>query len=137
MAEDNFRDNDEAIEDPKDGDGTGLTFDRHFTKPDVHPFDEIEWERRDSAIYNEKGNVIFKQDQVEVPNFWTQLATDIASSKYFRKAGVPDVESESSVRQLVTRVARTLRRAGEEFGGYFATSEDADTFEMEVNTHPC
>ncbi len=134
MAEDNLRDNDEAINDPTDGDGTGLTFDRHFTKPDVHPFDGIEWERRDSAIYNEKGNVIFKQDQVEVPNFWTQLATDIASSKYFRKAGVPDIESESSVRQLVTRVARTLRRAGEEFGGYFASTEDADTFEMEL-TH--
>ena len=134
MAADNIKEIDEAANHPVEGDGTGLTFGRHFTKSAVHPFDEIEWERRDAAIYSEKGNVIFKQDQVEVPAFWTQLATDIAASKYFRKAGVPDVESEDSVRQLVTRVARTLRRAGEEIGGYFATSDDAETFEMEL-TH--
>lgn len=134
MAADNIKEIDEAAQNLKEGDGTGLTFARHFTKKSVHPFDELEWEHRDSAIYNEKGNVIFKQDQVEVPSFWTQLATDIAASKYFRKAGVPDVESESSVRELVTRVARTLRRAGEEIGGYFATQDDAETFEMEL-TH--
>ncbi len=134
MAANDNKEIDEVVKHPMDGDGTGLAFERHFTKSTVHPFDEIEWEHRDSAIYNEKGNVIFKQDNVEVPVFWTQLATDIAASKYFRKAGVPDVESETSVRQLVTRVARTLRRAGEEIGGYFATTEDADTFEMEL-TH--
>ena len=134
MAADNIKDLDETAQHLKEGDGTGLTFARYFTKKSVHPFDELEWENRDSAIYNEKGNVIFKQDQVEVPSFWTQLATDIAASKYFRKAGVPDVESESSARELVTRVARTLRRAGEEIGGYFATQEDAETFEMEL-TH--
>lgn len=134
MAANDTKDIDEAVKHLTEGDGTGLTFARHFTKSAAHPFDEIEWERRDAAIYNEKGNVIFKQDQVEVPTFWTQLATDIAASKYFRKAGVPDVESEDSVRQLVTRVARTLRRAGEEFGGYFATTDDAETFEMEL-TH--
>ena len=134
MAANSAREIGDAAPNPIEGDGTGLTFARHFTKSAVHPFDEIEWERRDAAIYSEKGNVIFKQDQVEVPNFWTQLATDIAASKYFRKAGVPDVESEDSARQLVTRVARTLRRAGEEMGGYFATSDDAETFEMEL-TH--
>lgn len=134
MAAEKPKDIDNAVSDLKDGDGSGLTFGRHFTKSSVHPFDEIEWEHRDAAIYNEKGNVIFKQDQVEVPNFWTQLSTDIAASKYFRKAGVPEVEAESSVRQLVTRVARTLRRAGEEVGGYFATADDAESFEMEL-TH--
>ena len=134
MAADHIKESDEAVTHPKEGDGNGLTFARYFTKSGVHPFDGIEWERRDAAIYNEKGGVIFKQDNVEVPSFWTQLSTDIAASKYFRKAGVPDVESEDSVRQLVTRVARTLRRAGEEIGGYFATSEDAETFEMEL-TH--
>ena len=134
MAADNTKDLDEAAQNLKEGDGPGLTVARYFTKKAVHPFDELEWEIRDSAIYNEKGNVIFKQDQVEVPSFWTQLATDIAASKYFRKAGVPDVESESRARELVTRVARTLRRAGEEIGGYFATQEDAETFEMEL-TH--
>ena len=118
------------------GDRTGLTFTPHFTTPGVHPYDLLEWERRDAVIYNEKGDTIFKQEQVEVPANWTQLATDIASSKYFRKAGVTgaEAESEDSVRQLVTRVARTLRRAGEEFGGYFASPEDAQTFEMEL-TH--
>lgn len=134
MAANNIKEIDEAVKHPIDGDGTGLSFGRHFTKTGVHPFDEIEWERRDSAIYSEKGDVIFSQDQVEVPVSWTQLATDIAASKYFRKAGVPEVESETSARELVTRVARTLRRAGEEIGGYFASSEDADTFEMEL-TH--
>ena len=118
------------------GDRTGLTFTPHFTTPNVHPYDLLEWERRDAVIYNEKGDTIFKQEQVEVPANWTQLATDIASSKYFRKAGVAgtDEEAEDSARQLVTRVARTLRRAGEEFGGYFASPEDARTFEMEL-TH--
>ena len=114
----------------------GLTFTPYFTTPGVHPYDVLDWERRDAVIYNEKGDVIFKQEQAEVPASWTQLATDIAASKYFRKAGVPgtDTEAEDSVRQLVTRVARTLRRVGEEFGGYFATPEDAQTFEMEL-TH--
>ena len=59
MAANDNKEIDEVVKHPMDGDGTGLTFERHFTKPVVHPFDEIEWEHRDSAIYNEKGNVIF------------------------------------------------------------------------------
>ncbi len=118
----------------KEGDRTGLTFTPYFTTPGVHPYDVLEWERRDAVIYNEKGDVIFKQGQVEVPASWTQLATDIAASKYFRKAGVPGTGAEDSIRELVTRVARTLRRAGEELGGYFATPKDAQTFEAEL-TH--
>ncbi len=118
----------------KEGDAAGLKFTRYFTTPENHPYEQIEWDTRDSAIYNEKGDVIFEQSEVEVPLPWSQLATDIAASKYFRKAGVPDVGSENSVQQLVTRVARTLRRTGEEFGGYFASPEDAETFEMEL-TH--
>ncbi len=137
MAIDNPKEVDKGATSPKPpngGDRTGLTFTPYFTTPGVHPYDLLEWERRDAVIYNEKGDVIFKQEQVEVPSNWTQLATDIAASKYFRKAGVPEVEAEDSVRQLVTRVARTLRSVGEEFGGYFATPEDADAFEMEL-TH--
>jgi ribonucleoside-diphosphate reductase alpha chain len=111
-----------------------LTIERHFTTPDKHPFDGVEWEFRDAGIYNEKGDVIFEQTGIEVPKSWSQLATDIAASKYFRKAGVPATTQENSVRQLITRVARTIRRAGEDFGGYFATSDDAETFEMEL-TH--
>ena len=139
MAVDNSKEVAEAATPPKGtskGDRTGLTFTPYFTTPGVHPYDLLEWDRRDAVIYNEKGDVIFKQEQVEVPANWTQLATDIAASKYFRKAGVTgtETESEDSARQLVTRVARTLRRAGDEFGGYFASSEDAQTFEMEL-TH--
>ena len=137
MTVDNPNGVDEEATSPKHhsgGNRMGLTFTPYFTESGVHPYDLLEWERRDAVIYNEKGDVIFKQEQVEVPADWTQLATDIAASKYFRKAGVPGAESEDSARQLVTRVARTLRRAGEEFGGYFATPEDAQAFEMEL-TH--
>ena len=110
----------------------GLKIDRRYTLPGVHPFDTIEWEPRSSVIYNEKGEAIFEKDEVEVPSNWSQLAADIAVSKYFRKAGVPETDSETSVRQLIQRVAHTIRRAGEAFGGYFATPEDADAFEMEL-----
>ncbi len=110
----------------------GLKIDRRYTLPDVHPFDAIEWESRSSVIYNEKGEAIFEKNEVEVPSNWSQLAADIAVSKYFRKAGVPEMESETSVRQLIQRVAHTIRDAGEAFGGYFATPEDADAFEMEL-----
>ena len=110
----------------------GLKIDRRYTTPDVHPFDAIEWESRSSVIYNEKGEAIFEKNEVEVPSNWSQLAADIAVSKYFRKAGVPEMDSETSVRQLIQRVAHTIRDAGEAFGGYFATPEDADAFEMEL-----
>ena len=112
----------------------GLKINRYFTTPGVHPFDEIEWEHRDAAIYNEKGEAIFQQKGVETPKNWSQLATDIVTSKYFRKAGVPETGREISARQLIQRVTRTVRRAGESFGGYFATPEDAKTFEAEL-TH--
>jgi ribonucleoside-diphosphate reductase alpha chain len=71
----------------------------------------------------------------EIPSGWSQLATDIVVSKYFRKAGLygkKDV-GETSVRQVVYRLAKTIREAGEEFGGYFATKKDADTFEAELS----
>lgn len=110
----------------------GLKIERYFTTPGVHPFEEIEWEHRDSAIYDEKGEVIFQQTAVEVPTSWSQLATDIAASKYFRKAGVPGTEQESSARQLIRRVAHTIRQSGAQMGGYFASPEDAETFEAEL-----
>ncbi|HEX4386127.1 MAG TPA: vitamin B12-dependent ribonucleotide reductase, partial [Myxococcales bacterium] len=99
--------------------------------------DTVEWTRRPAKISGADGEVVFKMDDAEVPAEWSQLATDVAVSKYFRKAGVPlemsSSGSEWSVRQLVTRVARTIRRAGEENGGYFASVEDADTFEAELS----
>src|SRR2546422_7756528 len=94
----------------------------------------VEWTRRPAKISGADGEVVFKMDDAEVPADWSQLATDVAVSKYFRKAGVPTGNgAEESVRQLVRRVAHTLRTAGEETGGYFATAADAETFEAELS----
>src|SRR3989338_1589174 len=112
----------------------GLHVSRRFTRPEVHPFDELEWMRRTSVITNPDGSVVFKMEDAEIPVSWSQLATDIVVSKYFRKAGVPKTGSETSVRQVVKRIAHTLRVKGEQFGGYFATPEDAEAFEAEL-TH--
>jgi ribonucleoside-diphosphate reductase alpha chain len=110
----------------------GLRFKRVYTTPGVDPFDMIEWDKRTSKITNPDGSTVFELKDLEVPKSWTQLATDIIASKYFRKAGVPGTGHEVSARQTVTRVARSIRKAGEEFGGYFSDVEDADTFEAEL-----
>lgn len=112
----------------------GLHVARRFTRIGHHPFDELEWVRKTSVITNPDGSVVFKMEDAEVPAAWSQLATDIVVSKYFRKAGIPNTGSETSVRQVVKRLAHTIRRAGEEFGGYFASAEDAEAFEAEL-TH--
>jgi len=108
----------------------GLRVPRRYTRPGVHPFDEVEWEPRDAVITNERGEVAFEQRNVEVPKFWSQLATNVVAQKYFRGVlGTP--ERESSVRQLIERVARTAARWGRE-GRYFATEQDAEAFEAEL-----
>lgn len=110
--------------------GTGLTITRHFTQPDVDPFDTVEWELRSATIANEKGEVVFEQTDVEIPKSWSQLATNVVVSKYFRgHLGTP--ERESSVRQLIGRVVGRIREWGEE-GGYFATEEDARAYADEL-----
>ncbi len=110
----------------------GIAIKRLFTKPGAHPFDELQWELRTASIQNEKGRVIFEQRSVEVPKDWTQMATNIVASKYFHgKLGTP--ERESSVRQLITRVADTIAQWGVE-GGYFRSEEDARNFHDEL-TH--
>ena len=86
---------------------SGLIFKRYFSKEDIHPFDEVSWEKRDSKILDEKGNIIFELKGVEIPSFWNQLATDIAVSKYFRKAGLKPEDSngtghEVSIKQNIT-----------------------------------
>jgi len=112
--------------------GSGIRVERHFTTPGIHPYDRLVWERRDARITNEKGKVVFEQKGVEVPVFWSQSATNIVVSKYFHgQVGLPD--RETSVRQLVDRVAKTLADWGRK-DGYFQTSEDADAFEAEL-TH--
>src|SRR6478672_4334807 len=85
----------------------GLTFERRWTRPDVHPYDEITWEYRTAGIANESGKSVFEQKDVEVPDFWSQLATNVVVSKYFRgHLGTP--ERETSVRQLIDRVVNTI-----------------------------
>jgi len=110
----------------------GVQVPRRWTRPGIHPLDEVAWDRRRTVITNPDGSVVFKMDDVEVPAAWSQLATDIVVSKYFRKAGVPGTGHEVSVRQVVHRIAHTLRVAGEQQGGYFARPEDADAFEAEL-----
>ena len=112
----------------------GLVFTRVFTEKDVHPYDKLEWEKRDVKIVDHKGNVAFEQESVEVPKNWSQLATDIAASKYMRRAGIPESERETSVKQLVDRVAKSITASGVEQGGYFATKIDQRMFQDEL-TH--
>jgi ribonucleoside-diphosphate reductase alpha chain len=108
----------------------GLQFRRLFTKPGVSPYDEIEWELRLAQITDSQGNVIFEQKDVEVPKDWSMTATNIVASKYLHGTlGTP--ERETGVRQLITRVAETIRDWGKS-GGYFRTDEDAATFHDEL-----
>src|ERR1043166_4785659 len=113
-----------------------LHFERVFSSPTTSPFDEIEWERRNAEIADDGGKIIFKQEDIEVPKSWSALATKIAVSKYFygdiahgldpRKGG-----RESSVRQLIHRVTRTLTDWGLA-DGYFADRETAEIFYDEL-----
>jgi ribonucleoside-diphosphate reductase alpha chain len=112
----------------------GLNVERRYTSAGRPPLDEVVWERRRSVITNPDGSVVFKMEGAEIPSGWSQLATDIVVSKYFRKAGLfgDSTKGETSVRQVVRRIAHTIRVAGEGFGGYFATKKDADNFEDEL-----
>jgi len=113
----------------------GVPIPRRYTMVGADPFDSIVWERRSSIITNADGSVVFKMDGAEIPSDWSQLATDIVVSKYFRKAGLFGKKEvgETSVRQVVYRLAHTIREAGEEAGGYFASKKDADAFEAELS----
>jgi ribonucleoside-diphosphate reductase alpha chain len=113
----------------------GATFKARYTQPGQDALKNVVWERRQSVITNPDGSVVFKMEGAEIPADWSQLATDIVVSKYFRKAGIQgDKEvGETSVRQVVHRIAHTIRNAGETFGGYFATKSDADIFEAELS----
>ncbi len=111
---------------------TGLEFSRFFTDGKVSPFDAVEWEQRTAQISNEKGQTIFRQENVEVPKPWSQTATNIVASKYFHgKINTP--ERETSVRQLISRVVNTIAGWGEK-DGYFASAAARDAFREEL-TH--
>ena len=106
--------------------GGGLEFPRSFVPEGVNPYDDVLWEKRSAVISNEKGEDIFRQDNVKIPQRWSQSATNIVVSKYFHgQIGTP--QRENSVRTLVERVARTLTEWGVE-GKYFASAADAAAF---------
>jgi len=108
----------------------GLAFSRRFSTQGVSPYDELQWERRTASITDTKGNTIFEQKNVEVPLDWSMTATNIVASKYLHgQLGTP--ERETGVRQLVGRVAETIRDWGIS-GGYFASPEDASAFHDEL-----
>jgi len=108
----------------------GLQFRRLFTKPGVSPYDEIEWELRLAQITDAQGNVIFEQKDVEVPKDWSMTATNIVASKYLHGT-IGTAERETGVRQLVRRVAETIRDWGKA-DGYFHSDEDAAVFHDEL-----
>jgi len=111
---------------------SGLRLERYFTRAGTDPYDEIEWENRAATIVNEKGKVVFEQPSVEIPKSWSQMATNVVVSKYFRgPLGSP--QREHSVRQLVSRVVNTVTAWGRA-DGYFAAEEDAQIFADEL-TH--
>ena len=118
--------------DPSGKPVTGLTFERRWTTPGIHPYDEITWEYRTAGISNESGKSVFEQKDVEVPDFWSQLATNVVVSKYFR-GHLDTPERETSVRQLIDRVVNTIT-AWAETQRYFATDDDLQAFKAEL-TH--
>ncbi|MGH8951106.1 MAG: vitamin B12-dependent ribonucleotide reductase [Acidimicrobiia bacterium] len=125
----------------------GLRITRRFTEAGKDPYDQIEWSRRDSRITNPDGSVVFEMTDAEIPAGWSQVASDIMVSKYFRKAGVPQLDEEGnpivddngdpvlgperSARQVFDRLAGTWRHWGEK-EGYFASTDDATVFEDEL-----
>ncbi len=109
---------------------SGMSVPRVFSTEGVNPFDQVDWELRTAEIKDERGRVLFQQTGCEIPKSWSQLATNVVVSKYFY-GEINTPERETSVRQLVDRVTRTLADWGRE-DGYFATSEDADRFYDEL-----
>ncbi len=109
----------------------GLRIERIHTTPGVHPYDEVAWERRDVVMTNWRdGSVNFEQRGVEFPDFWSVNAVNIVTSKYFRGAvGTP--QREVSLKQLIDRIVKTYRKAGEDYK-YFASPADAEIFEHEL-----
>ena len=114
---------------------SGLKFDRYFTREGVSPYEMFEYDYRTSMIKDPSGKIVFQMDNVEVPNHWSQIATDIIAQKYFRKAGVPQPDGttgrETSSKQVAHRMADCWRQWGEKYG-YFASERDAQIFYEEL-----
>ncbi|PIP65114.1 ribonucleoside-diphosphate reductase, adenosylcobalamin-dependent [Candidatus Peregrinibacteria bacterium CG10_big_fil_rev_8_21_14_0_10_49_16] len=128
--------------------GGGLSISRRFTTPGSDPLEEVRYEKRTSRITNPDGSTVFEMEGAEIPAHWTQVATDIMVSKYFRKAGVPQYDEEGNLRrselgevergpersakQVIKRLAGCWRHWGQQFD-YFATAQDAQAFEDEIS----
>ena len=113
----------------------GLKFQRYFTEKTLSPFDQFNYELRNSIIRNPQGDVVFELKNVEVPSSWSQVATDILAQKYFRKTGVPQengsLGAETSIKQVVHRMASCWTNWGRE-NGYFSSNDDAQVFYDEL-----
>ncbi len=125
----------------------GLRITRRFTEAGKDPYDQLEWSTRDSRIANPDGSVVFEMTDAEIPAHWSQVASDIMVSKYFRKAGIPQYDDEGkalvdengdpvtgperSARQVFDRLAGTWKHWGEK-EGYFASTDDTEAFEDEL-----
>jgi len=112
------------------GNPAALKIERYFSTEGVHPFDDIEWEKRSAKIASDSGEAIFEQGDIEVPVFWSQLATKVVASKYFY-GDIETGQRENSVKQLVHRVCRAIADRGIR-DGYFASGEDAEVFYEEL-----
>jgi ribonucleoside-diphosphate reductase alpha chain len=110
----------------------GLSIPRYFTEAGSDPFDQVEWELRSAKIGNESGETVFEQNDVEIPKSWSQLATNVVVSKYFR-GHMDTPEREHSVKQLIGRVVAKIREWGDK-SGYFKTEADSQSFSDEL-TH--
>ncbi|MFC1483270.1 vitamin B12-dependent ribonucleotide reductase [Candidatus Margulisiibacteriota bacterium] len=108
-----------------------MNISRYYTQEGENPLERVKYVTRSSQIKNPDGSVVFDMKEVEVPEGWSQLSTDILVSKYFRKKGVPLTGHENSVKQVVQRIAHTIRTAGEEMG-YFDDTHHAQAFEDEL-----
>jgi len=108
----------------------GLKMKHFFSAPGIHPFDQLEWEKRSAKITDDNGQAIFEQDNIEVPTSWSQLATKVVASKYFY-GDIETGQREHSVKQLVHRVCKAIADRGRK-DGYFATDEDTEVFYNEL-----
>ncbi|MBU3663214.1 MAG: vitamin B12-dependent ribonucleotide reductase, partial [Bacteroidetes bacterium] len=119
----------------KSNEQKGLRIERHFSRDGVNVYDMFTYDYRTSIIKNPNGSVVFEMNNVEVPNFWSQVATDVLAQKYFRKAGVPQSDGstgrETSIKQVAHRMAHCWMKWGQDYG-YFDSTEDAQVFYDEL-----
>ena len=111
--------------------GRGLSVPRRLTDAETDVFQSVEWERREAKISAPSGDIVFEQRDVLIPTTWSQMATNVVVSKYFRGTlGTPD--RETSAQQMIQRISGTIAKWGRD-GDIFASEEDAKSFEDELS----